>query len=160
MPTKKQAHALENLSLRVETLWQIALRRLTIAESEVRRAVDVWGADDLPTGGAVTREQIEDSLADAKGAYRRLRRVMDAWCALWFWPLTDELTTRTVTADDGAEQQVRIEPRRSTSGSTRCVSCSGSTPRRGVGNGQEVARWRSAADLGVGLGRPQRCRAP
>ena len=35
----------------------------------------------------MTREQIEESLADPNGAYRRLRLVMDAWCALWFWPL-------------------------------------------------------------------------
>lgn len=39
------------------------------------------------------REQIEESLADRAGAYRRLRRVMDAWTALWFWPLTDTATT-------------------------------------------------------------------
>ena len=38
---------------------------------------------------AVTREQIEATLNDPNGAYQRLRRVMDAWAALWFWPLTD-----------------------------------------------------------------------
>ena len=38
----------------------------------------------------VTREEIEASLADPDGAYRRLRLVMDAWCALWFWPLTED----------------------------------------------------------------------
>lgn len=92
-PTKKQVDALVDLASRVEVLWQFALRRLSIAESEIRRSIDVWGADDLPTGGAVTREQIEASLADVNGAYQRLRRVMDAWCALWFWPLTDIDTT-------------------------------------------------------------------
>ena len=45
----------------------------------------------------VTREEIEESLADVDGAYRRLRRIMDAWCALWFWPLTeDEITPPTL----------------------------------------------------------------
>ena len=34
------------------------------------------------------REQIETSLTDPNSAYRRLRRVMDAWAALWFWPIT------------------------------------------------------------------------
>ena len=49
----------------------------------------MWGADDLPVGtGAVQREQIEASLTDPNSAYRRLRRVMDAWAALWFWPIT------------------------------------------------------------------------
>ena len=63
-----------------------------IAEREIRRDIPVWGAaSDLPdAAGAVTREEIEASLADPDGAYRRLRRVMDAWCALWFWPLTDD----------------------------------------------------------------------
>jgi len=92
-PTKQQVDALVELAHRVEVLWQIAYRRLEIAEQEIRRAIPVWGADDLPVGGAVQREQIERALADADGAYQRLRRVMDAWTALWFWPLTDELTT-------------------------------------------------------------------
>ncbi|MFD6164211.1 class I SAM-dependent DNA methyltransferase [Oerskovia sp. NPDC060287] len=109
-PTAAQAKALDDIALRVEQLWDIALRRLTIAESEIRRQVDVWGVDDLPDGGAVTREQIETSLADARGAYQRLRRIMDAWCALWFWPLTDELTTRVEMSDDGVRRRVRIDP--------------------------------------------------
>lgn len=100
-PSKKQADELLNLAHRVEVLWEFAHRRLEIAEEQVRRSIDVWGADDLPAGGAVTREQIEAALADARGAYQRLRLVMDAWCALWFWPLTNAVTP--VTADDGAE---------------------------------------------------------
>lgn len=99
--TKQQTDALVELAHRVEVLWQIAYRRLSIAEQEIRRAIPVWGAEDLPVGGAVQREQIEAALADADGAYQRLRRVMDAWTALWFWPLTDEPTTV-----DG----VRVEP--------------------------------------------------
>jgi hypothetical protein len=91
--TRTQVATLAGLARRTERLWQLALRRLQIAESEIRRAIPVWGADDLPTGGAVSREAIEAALADPGGAYRRLRRVMDAWCALWFWPLTDEIAT-------------------------------------------------------------------
>lgn len=93
-PTTTQIASLAALARRTERLWSLALRRLQIAESEIRRAIDVWGVDDLPDpGGAVSREAIEASLADPNGAYQRLRRVMDAWCALWFWPLTAELTT-------------------------------------------------------------------
>ncbi|HLS32023.1 MAG TPA: DNA methyltransferase, partial [Brevibacterium sp.] len=104
-PSKKQIEALVDLSYRVERLWQIALRRLQVAEQVIRRSIDVWGADDLPVGGRVQRHQIEEALNDAGSAYRRLRRVMDAWCALWFWPLTDRLTTVEV---DGETK--RIEP--------------------------------------------------
>jgi methylase of polypeptide subunit release factors len=100
-PTKQQTDALAELAHRVEVLWQIAYRRLRIAEEQIRRAIPVWGAEDLPIGGAVQREQIEAALADADGAYQRLRRVMDAWTALWFWPLTDEPTT---------VNGVRVEP--------------------------------------------------
>jgi hypothetical protein len=79
------------LAQRVETLWELTLRRLTIAESEIRRDIHLWGqpSTEQPQH-AVTREQIEAVLHDANGAYRRLRRVMDAWCALWSWPLTTD----------------------------------------------------------------------
>lgn len=100
-PTRAQVDALVELANRVETLWQIACRRLALAEQEARRSIPVWQAGDLPAGGAIQREQIEKSLADPAGAYQRLRRVMDAWTALWFWPLTEAATTV-----DG----VRIEP--------------------------------------------------
>jgi hypothetical protein len=92
-PSRQQVDALVELANRVETLWQIAYRRLAIAEQEARRSIPVWEAGELPAGGAVQREQIETSLADPAGAYQRLRRVMDAWTALWFWPITDAMTT-------------------------------------------------------------------
>lgn len=98
-PTKKQLDALVELSYRVERLWQLALRRRQIAEQQIRRAIPVWGAE-LPAGGAVTREEIETALADEDGAYQRLRRVMDAWCALWFWPLTDTGGVTPPTIDE------------------------------------------------------------
>ncbi|CCH16261.1 DNA methyltransferase [Micromonospora lupini] len=100
-PARQQVEALVELAHRVEVLWQITYRRLQIAQQEIRRAIPVWGKDDLSSGGAVQREQIETELADVNGSYQRLRRVMDAWTALWFWPLTDEPTTV-----DG----VRVEP--------------------------------------------------
>ncbi|KIU18566.1 Eco57I restriction-modification methylase domain-containing protein [Mycolicibacterium llatzerense] len=83
---------LAGLAQRVETLWELTLRRLTIAESEIRRDINVWGLEDHGASGAVvTREQIEEVLHNENGAYRRLRRVMDAWCALWSWPLTTDI---------------------------------------------------------------------
>ncbi|MEU4375480.1 class I SAM-dependent DNA methyltransferase [Pseudonocardia alni] len=100
-PSKAQVAALAELANRVEALWQISYRRLHIAEQQIRRSIPVWGAGSLPAGGEVPREEIEASLADESGAYRRLRRVMDAWTALWFWPLTDA----AVTVDG-----VRVEP--------------------------------------------------
>lgn len=102
-PTKTQIDRLAALSGRVESLWKLALRRLQIAEAEARRDIDYFGKDGAapenqggaksdPRHEAVTREQIEASLNDPDGSYQRLRRVMDAWNALWFWPLTEAAT--------------------------------------------------------------------
>ncbi|CDZ88172.1 class I SAM-dependent DNA methyltransferase [Rhodococcus ruber] len=79
------------LAQRVETLWQFTLRRLAIAESEARRTIHIFGMDEPEHTPAVTREQIEQVLHDENGAFRRLRRAMDAWCALWSWPSTTDI---------------------------------------------------------------------
>jgi len=95
-PTKKQLDDLQELTYRVEALWQMAAKRLTVANEQARRNLKVWGLE--PTGSAtvVTRAQIEEFLADEDSAYRRLRTVMDAWCALWFWPIEAEVEPPTL----------------------------------------------------------------
>lgn len=89
-PSKKEVDRLVDLGYQVEELWIMAYRRLSVAEQQTRRTIPLWGQepDDSPAS-YVTREQIEESLADPDGAYQRLRLIMDAWCALWFWPLTE-----------------------------------------------------------------------
>ncbi|KAF0842569.1 Eco57I restriction-modification methylase domain-containing protein [Nocardia caishijiensis] len=87
-PSKDITKRLASLALRVETLWEFTLRRLTIAESEIRRDLHLWRSEPVEHASAVTREQIEAVLNDQNGSYQRLRRVMDAWCALWSWPAT------------------------------------------------------------------------
>ncbi|QCV87625.1 class I SAM-dependent DNA methyltransferase [Acidipropionibacterium jensenii] len=91
-PSKKEVDRLVDLGYQVEELWIMAYRRLSVAEQQTRRTIPLWGQepDDSPAS-YVTREQIEESLADPDGAYQRLRLIMDAWCALWFWPLTTEV---------------------------------------------------------------------
>ncbi|WP_327115418.1 Eco57I restriction-modification methylase domain-containing protein [Nocardia sp. NBC_01730] len=89
-PSKAIVKRLSALAQRVETLWEFTLRRLTIAESEIRRDIHLWGTEPAEHTPAVTREEIEAALNDEDGAYRRLRRVMDAWCALWSWPVTGD----------------------------------------------------------------------
>lgn len=94
-PTNPQLKRLTALAHRVETLWQFTLRRLEIAEAQVSRGIELWNDPRTMTveqGAVVSRADIETFLRDPDGAYQRLRRVMDAWCALWFWPLTDTIT--------------------------------------------------------------------
>jgi hypothetical protein len=88
-PTVKQLDRLRALSRRVERLWELTLRRLEISEREISRQIDVWGANIATVGSAVPREQVESELLDPEGPYMRLRLAMDAWCALWFWPLAE-----------------------------------------------------------------------
>ncbi|MEV7196849.1 type II restriction endonuclease subunit M [Streptomyces sp. NPDC093510] len=79
------------LATRVERLWELAKRRLVVSEAEVRRDVDVWEIDPerpLPrSSGAVSREQVEQALQQPGAPRGRLKLVMDAWCAFWFWPV-------------------------------------------------------------------------
>lgn len=97
-PSKTQVDRMVNLGRRVESLWKLTLRRLQVAETEARRDIDYFGKLPSVVGPAaagtqaVSREQIEETLNDPNGAYQRLRRVMDAWNALWFWPLTERAT--------------------------------------------------------------------
>ena len=88
-----QALRLTALARRVEVLWEMTLRRLRVAEAEASRRIDLWGRETQDDAGStVSREEIEAYLAAPGSAYRRLRLVMDAWCALWFWPLTTQVT--------------------------------------------------------------------
>ena len=88
-----QALRLTALARRVEVLWEMTLRRLQVAEAEASRRIDLWGREAQEgSGSTVSREEIEAYLAAPDSAYRRLRLVMDAWCALWFWPLTTDVT--------------------------------------------------------------------
>ena len=88
-----QALRLTALARRVEVLWEMTLRRLRVAEAEASRRIDLWDREARDDAGStVSREEIETYLAAPGSAYRRLRLVMDAWCALWFWPLTTDVT--------------------------------------------------------------------
>ena len=88
-----QALRLTALARRVEVLWEMTLRRLRVAEAEASRRINLWGREAQDEAGStVSREEIEEYLAAPGSAYRRLRLVMDAWCALWFWPLTTDVT--------------------------------------------------------------------
>ena len=102
-PSRKQADALAELAHRVESLWQLTLRRLQIAEQEARRNIPLWGRKEQVHTPAVGREQIVATLENPNGAYQRLRRVMDVWAALWFWPLTDAEGVKPPSLDEWIE---------------------------------------------------------
>lgn len=86
---------LRDAARRVEFLWSLVVKRMELSEQAIARRIDVWGAN--PTDPefaflhhpdqAVSKEQVlEDLFNAADTPYWRLKKVMDAWCALWFWP--------------------------------------------------------------------------
>ncbi|WP_371788635.1 class I SAM-dependent DNA methyltransferase [Streptomyces griseoaurantiacus] len=93
---RTQTGRLIGLARRVEYLWDLVVMRLRLSEQEISRRVDVWGAaaPREGEGGAGRRPPMDrDAVLKAlqrKGTpYWRLKQVMDAWCALWFWPLEE-----------------------------------------------------------------------
>lgn len=83
-----QMERLQALSRRAEFLWGLVIRRLELSEREISRRVEVYGADwiDQPEH-AIPREEVLANLTEKGTPYWRLKTLMDAWCALWFWPV-------------------------------------------------------------------------
>ncbi|MFD3452886.1 class I SAM-dependent DNA methyltransferase [Streptomyces sp. NPDC058691] len=91
-PSATQTKRLQGLARRAEYLWGLVVRRLEISEREISRRIDVWGAEDgwlRSPEVAVPREKVKDDLEAVDTPYWRLKTLMDAWCALWFWPVQD-----------------------------------------------------------------------
>ncbi|MBE1532604.1 Eco57I restriction-modification methylase domain-containing protein [Actinomadura algeriensis] len=105
-----QLQRLQALSRRTEYLWQLVIERLAISEREISRAINVWGADwiDQPQQ-AVPKEKVYADLTAPGTPYWRLKTVMDAWCALWFWPL-DKPDLLDGTADAYGPTSEELEP--------------------------------------------------
>lgn len=116
-PSAKQTTRLQGLARRAEYLWQLVVRRLEISERDISRKIDVWGADPDWLRQPVEAVQREEVLADLEAVdtpYWRLKTLMDAWCALWFWPvqeasLLDGTNPRYRHAAEVAEQSAAYE---------------------------------------------------
>jgi hypothetical protein len=89
---KTELGRLQALARRAEFLWSLVATRLELSERAVSRRIDVWGADWLEQTSraeaeAEDKQKVLDDLTRHGTPYWRLKTVMDAWCALWFWPL-------------------------------------------------------------------------
>ncbi|KUH35371.1 DNA methyltransferase, partial [Streptomyces kanasensis] len=96
-----QTGRLRALAERVEYLWGLVKLRLELSEQEISRDIPVWGAEGRAERSApvMDREAVLDALQMEGSPYWRLKQVMDAWCALWFWPL-EEVSLLDGTAPD------------------------------------------------------------
>jgi hypothetical protein len=91
-PTAKQTARLQGIAKRAEYLWDLVVQRLAISEREISRRVDVWEAEPewlRRPKEAVPREKVLTDLTAVDTPYWRLKKLMDTWCALWFWPVQE-----------------------------------------------------------------------
>lgn len=89
---------LQQLSERVHTLWQEHTQALARDRERTEDTLDLWPHDTKAdtSAEAITRAQKEairraglfNEDGDYATPFRRLKLVMDYWCALWFWPIT------------------------------------------------------------------------
>ncbi len=92
--TKDEVRRVQALSQAAEKLWQQHAEELARVRKATCDELHVWpdpAANRAPTSTAqkdaiYQREMLSEAQKNAS-PYRRLKLVMDAWCALWFWPL-------------------------------------------------------------------------
>ena len=88
---------LEALSDQVDKLWALHTDQLGGDHRETEDPLPVWGRDGAQAGKATSnawKDRIRAQGVLSEGTrtaspYRRLKLVMDYWCALWFWPIRE-----------------------------------------------------------------------
>lgn len=123
---RSQFTRLRDAARRAEFLWSLVVKRMEISEEAIARRIDVWGADPADPEydflqrpeQAVRKEKVFEDLFNAVDTpYWRLKTIMDAWCALWFWPVdkagkldgTDGAYTEITTVNSAASLSALLD---------------------------------------------------
>ena len=91
---------LQQLSAKVDELWVEHTRILTRDRAATEDPLSVWPQPDITAAPAGSRADKEATRkrglfnedGDEATPYRRLKLVMDYWCALWFWPIQQSVS--------------------------------------------------------------------
>ena len=84
---------LEQLSAAVDKLWALHVDQLARDRLKTSDDIGVWGRESTQQRTSndqkdrIANQGVLSTEAFAASPYRRLRLVMDYWCALWYWPL-------------------------------------------------------------------------
>jgi len=89
---------LQHLSEAIDELWAAHTRQMIKDRARTEDTLAIWPASS-ESKNATTRAQKEairtkgllNEDGDYATPYRRLKLVMDYWCALWFWPITQSV---------------------------------------------------------------------
>lgn len=104
-----EVDVLLRLSRAIDTLWQTHTRHQAEMRQKTTDPIRVWGQADK--GRTITDLKFKDQVLEqerhshavkSSSPYRRLKMVMDYWCALWFWPIESAnlLPTRAQFMED------------------------------------------------------------
>lgn len=92
--TEDEVKRLRKLSEQVDALWERHAEELARVRKRTSDNLHVWPEKAVNTAPTTTREKDailqREMFSEAQrnaSPYRRLKLVMDAWCALWFWPV-------------------------------------------------------------------------
>lgn len=94
--SESEIQTLSRLSQAVDRLWLRCVQDRRAVRSETRESLTVFGQDGAAGQKTPLSIQAKDKIFGEKilsrgmrhsSAYRRLKMVMDYWCALWFWPI-------------------------------------------------------------------------
>ncbi|WP_322996265.1 class I SAM-dependent DNA methyltransferase [Castellaniella sp.] len=89
---------LQQLSTRVQELWKEHIQALARDRKRTEDTLTVWPSQDVADDSlearisrsqkeAIRSEGLLNEDGDLATPFRRLKLVMDYWCALWFWPI-------------------------------------------------------------------------
>ena len=96
--TRYEDHEIDlllRLSVKVDSLFEVVADELSVARKESNDNLRVWpqvSAKSTSSGNHAKKQKDLDRLTGSKSnqvnlPYKRLKTVMDSWCALWLWPL-------------------------------------------------------------------------
>jgi N-6 DNA Methylase len=102
--TPEQAEYAVILSKKIAEIWDEYAQELAKIKERTTDDLQVWGQPNNSQRGGVPlamkdkiyeQEKLSQGVSNAS-KYRRLKLVMDYWCALWFWPIerAEELPSR------------------------------------------------------------------
>ena len=93
---KEELQLLQQLSQAIDHLWQDHIQILRADRQRTEDRFVIWGQEGTTISHTTTeqkdkisREGIFNNNAKIASSYRRLKLVMDYWCALWFWPVDE-----------------------------------------------------------------------
>ena len=86
-----EVNRLRYLSIQIDELWAVHVNDLKRLERHTTDEFPIYpdpiDEDEPPTPTRYKEDLLNELFDDPQGDYRRLKLVMDYWCALWFWPI-------------------------------------------------------------------------